>query len=364
MERVELNIGNRLSSALHLVKDIILTFLWTMLICCSSVSTFFLTYAIVDLSYGYLGLFLQLPIILRQSWIEDLARFVFIALITISSNLTLLFLAKRRRKSRITIFRKNLDARLGILTEERWGFRFFILPLFSFLVASLLGLSLFLLKFLGYSVSRFEVFDSFHMFLSEIITAETTIFPYLFSALIGFAFGLGLSVYSMTIPLNQKERLTFMADTLKNLLQSKELRREKELNFFAKNFVMAFGDAVFSTSTLIREIDLSSLSPIILAMFLGTDEEKAKVEQLLHKLQKVLGTDKSDWQTRIIEWLQETEGEFPRVSKLDSKIKIHWVKKKGILSKIRSNLTEVVYVITIITSIVAIVFYIISMLKP
>jgi len=334
---------------------------WTLLGAASAIFTVFLTYAIVDLLFSFFGVFLLQPVIPKQSLMEGIMIFTLIASIAISLDVVLVFLSRRRRRSITNIFKENPDARMNILLFEKKTSYLVVFPFCSFLAAVILLYSFIFLVPLKYFLSNIEVFYVFHMFLSEVIAEEIKIFPYVFSGLIGFVFSSQFLLDSWHPQLKTKELLTYFAENLQILLQSKKSKRKKELDLFTEYFVKAFGDAIFSSSELVREIDLSSLNPLIMATFLGTHEEKLMAEKNLHRLQQDLSDEKSDWQIGLIEWLQEIEGKFPRLSELDSKIKIRWVRKRRMFSVSQASLRNMGIVITIIGTIVAIAYHLISM---
>ena len=83
-------------------------------------------------------------------------------------------------------------------------------------------------------------------------------------------------------------------------------------------------------------MDLSYLKPILLALFAGNTEEKAKSKGILLKLMKQTKSGTQEQEADLVDWLWETKEssskDFPRQKGIDNLLTMRLIVKKGILS--------------------------------
>jgi hypothetical protein len=253
------------------------------------------------------------------------------------------------RKATIYTFKNERKTRKAILKRDRLS----MLPRYSYIVFVVLAYlqvvsTIFLVLFLGTGF-----LSPFHNLLSDALTHVTATFSDYFPVFCTLAI-LSLITYGLVkLGVSESEKLAFIADSLVNLEEpqtSTELKKwKKEIEYFGNKFVTTFAQLGPFSHKIIKEVDLSFLGPVLLALFFGNDKEKNTAREMLRTLQERLTNDGPRVKINVVNWLSETRENaakvIPRMKKIEEVFVLKLIRRRGILSKTPESLK---YVDTII----------------
>lgn len=137
----------------------------------------------------------------------------------------------------------------------------------------------------------------------------------------------------------QSEKLLFVADSLINLREpqkSNERKKwKKDMEYYIDAFVTTLGKLILSQNRTIREVKLTCLKPILLALFSGDSNEQSKAKDILSELPEYFDKDEMRWHINLVNWLgrveANTDENFSRFTKLEETISMKLTVRKGIL---------------------------------
>lgn len=268
--------------------------------------------------------------------------------------LALLYLRKRTKYT----FKNNSKTRRIILQRDRWRSLFIYITSLFVVLAYLQGVSVFLLS----AFLNIQVFAPIRQMCLEALPWVTLPFQRVFPAfcmILSSSFFIG---FFLKLDLYPSERLLSIVDSLLDLKQPKtpkEHRKwKKNMEYFADKFVATFGQLHPFHHRIMKEVDLTYLKPILLALFIGNIEEREKAKKVLTGLQECLKKDEPDRQVNIINWLSEAKKraseDLPRLKELEDTVKMELTIRRGLLSTRAESIEYIATVTKIAVSIITI----------
>jgi hypothetical protein len=167
----------------------------------------------------------------------------------------------------------------------------------------------------------------------------------------------------LNLGIRTSEKLALIADSLVNLQDSLTRRDfiewKKEIEYFANKFVATFAKLDPFNHKIVKKVDLSFLSPVILALLFGNRSERNTAREMLLTLQGCLRENETEVRIHIADWLSRTKESIPRVlSRLkdfENIITLKLIKKKGIFSEIPESMKYIDILIKILVGLVGII---------
>lgn len=258
----------------------------------------------------------------------------------IINTIVISFVALYIRKMTAYTFKNYPKMRRDILARDDLSSFFFLS--FEFVLTGIYLVVLAALLIFTLSLELLKNLPNWSDVSTLLLDELSILFPFLCSS--GFFFLIFGILTNLGVGRSEK-----LVGILEILVESR--RDERHL---AGKFAKTLGELVLNIDVNIREVDLGRhLSPILLAFFWGSNQEKSKAKDMLLQLQEALKEEEPTQQARVINWLSKSEDALPRLAKLKETIKLRWTARRGIFSATPESLKYVATIATIVSAILS-----------